>query len=95
MQRAIALVHPNKIGLSGEQVRLCSRHPKVHFGTIVEGTYGRRRGVGGGVHGRSSGLPGLLCTQSFVCYIEPSGSESNKIDSILIPIHTAADHRAF
>ena len=26
--------------LSGEQVRLCSGHPKVHFGTIVEGSWG-------------------------------------------------------
>ena len=40
--------------LSGEQVRLCSGHPKVHFGTIVEGSWGRG---GGGVHGRSTGLP--------------------------------------
>ena len=26
--------------LSGEQVRLCSGHPKVHIGTIVEGSWG-------------------------------------------------------
>ena len=26
--------------LSGEQVRLCLGHPKVHFGTIVEGSWG-------------------------------------------------------
>ena len=38
--------------LSGEQVRLCSGHPKVHFGTIVEGSWGGGRGV----HGRSPGL---------------------------------------
>ena len=31
--------------LSGEQVRLCLGHPKVHFGTIVEGSSG---GGGGG-----------------------------------------------
>ena len=31
--------------LSGEQARLCSGHPKVHFGTIVEGSGG---GGGGG-----------------------------------------------
>ena len=27
--------------LSWEQVRMCSGHPKVHFGTIVEGSWGR------------------------------------------------------
>ena len=43
--------------LSGEQVRLCSGHPKVHFGTIVEGSWGEGGGLGGGVHGRSPGLP--------------------------------------
>ena len=37
--------------LSGEQVILCSGHPKVYFGTIVEGSCGGW----GGVHGRSSG----------------------------------------
>ena len=42
--------------LSGEQVRLCSGHPKVHFGTIVEGSWGGGGG-GGGVLGGSSGLP--------------------------------------
>ena len=46
--------------LSGEQVRLCSGHPKVHFGTIVEGSWrgmgGGGGGGGGGVHGGSSGL---------------------------------------
>ena len=31
--------------LSGEQVRLCSGHPKVHFGTIVEGSWGDARWV--------------------------------------------------
>ena len=36
--------------LSGEQVKLCSGHPKVHFGTIVEGSW-----RGEGVHGGSSG----------------------------------------
>ena len=34
--------------LSGEQVRLCSGHPKVHFGTIVEGSWGTGGGGGGG-----------------------------------------------
>ena len=44
-------------------MRLCSRHPKVHFGTIMEGSWGEGRGgpgVGGGevgVLGRSSRLP--------------------------------------
>ena len=37
--------------LSGEQVKLCSGHPKVHFGTIVEGSWG-----GGG--GCTVGPPG-------------------------------------
>ena len=37
--------------LSEEQVRLCSGHPKVHFGTTVEGSWRGR-----GVHGESSGL---------------------------------------
>ena len=41
--------------LSGEQVRLCSGHPKVHFGTIVEGSGGR----GGGC---TVGPPGSLTT---------------------------------
>ena len=31
--------------LSGEQVRLCSGHPMVHFGTIVEGSLGGARWV--------------------------------------------------
>ena len=39
--------------LSGEQVRLCSGHPKVHFGTIVEGSWGGWRGC-------SVGPPGSL-----------------------------------
>ena len=34
-------------------MRLCLGHPKVHFGTIVEGSWG---GGGGGVLGGSSGL---------------------------------------
>ena len=33
--------------LSGEQVRLCPGHPKVHFGTILEGSWGES-GRGGG-----------------------------------------------
>ena len=36
--------------LSGEQVRLCSGHPKVRFGTIVEGSW-EEWGGGGGVGG--------------------------------------------
>ena len=36
--------------LSGEQVRLCSGHPKVHFGTIVEGSWGRVLGGSGLCH---------------------------------------------
>ena len=31
---------------------MCLGHPKVHFGTIVEGS---GRGEGGGVHGRPPG----------------------------------------
>ena len=43
--------------LSGEQVRLCPGHPKVHFGTIAEGSLGR----GGGGGGRCMvGPPGSL-----------------------------------
>ena len=38
---------------------MCSGHPKVHFGTIVEGSWGRR---GGRVLGGSSGLPHYLVT---------------------------------
>ena len=45
--------------LSGEQVRLCSGHPKVHFGTIVEGSGGWGQGVGGGC---IWGPPGSLTT---------------------------------
>ena len=45
--------------LSGEQVRLCSGHPKVHFGTIVEGSLG-----GGGGGGCTVGPPGSLTTIS-------------------------------
>ena len=33
-------------GLSGEQVRLCSGHPRKHFGIIVEGSW--EEGGGGG-----------------------------------------------
>ena len=29
-------------------MRLCSEHPKVHFGTIVEGSLGGWGGEGGG-----------------------------------------------
>ena len=45
--------------LSGEQVRLCSGHPKVHFWTIVQGGWGGGWG-GGRVHSRSSGLPDYM-----------------------------------
>ena len=51
-QRAITPVHPN--GCPGKQGRLCSGHPKVHFGTIAEGSW--EGGGGGGVHGGSSEL---------------------------------------
>ena len=44
--------------LSGEQVRLCSGHPKVHFGTIVVGSWGD--GGGGGVGGGEGALGDLL-----------------------------------
>ena len=37
--------------LSGEQVRLCSGHPKVHFGTKLEGSSGGGGGGGGGEGG--------------------------------------------
>ena len=40
--------------MSGEQVRLCSGHPKVRFGTIVEGSWSGRGE--GGMLGGSSGL---------------------------------------
>ena len=46
--------------LSGEQVRLCSGHPKVHFGTAVEVSWGGGGGGGGEVHSRSSELPDYL-----------------------------------
>ena len=42
--------------LSGEQVRLCSGHPKVNFGTLVVGSWGREGGVGGG----GGGAQGVL-----------------------------------
>ena len=35
---------------------MCSGHPIVHFGTIVEGSGEGGGGGGGGVHGRSSGV---------------------------------------
>ena len=35
------------MAVRGEQVRLCSGHPKVHFGTIVEGFWGGWLGGGG------------------------------------------------
>ena len=37
-------------------MRLCSGHPKAHSETIVESSWEG----GGGVHGRSSGLPDYL-----------------------------------
>ena len=48
-------------------MRLCSGHPKVHFGTIVEGSWGWEVGDGGrGGHGGGRGLhggpPGSLTT---------------------------------
>ena len=46
--------------LSGEQVRLCSGHPKVHFGTIVEGSWGWRGGGGGCTVGPPGSLTILL-----------------------------------
>ena len=49
--------------LSGKQVRLWLGHPKVHFGTIVEGSWGG--GGGGGMHGRSSGLSHYLFVVDF------------------------------
>ena len=42
--------------LSGEQVKLCFGHPKVYFGTIVEGSWGG----GGGGGGCTVGPPGSL-----------------------------------
>ena len=47
--------------------------PKVHFGTIVEGSWGGGGGGGGGLHGRSSGLPDYYSTviilPGFTCHI--------------------------
>ena len=48
--------------LSGGKVKLCSGHPKVHFGTIVEGSWG----VGGG-GGCTMGPPGSLTNVSALC----------------------------
>ena len=42
--------------LSGEQMRLCSRHLKVHFGATVGGFWGDGEGGGGVGHSGSSGL---------------------------------------
>ena len=50
--------------LSGEQVRLCSGHPKVHFGTIVEGSWRVGRGCTAGPTG--SLTIGLDATDSSV-----------------------------
>ena len=47
-------------------MRLCSGHPKVHFGTIVEGSWGGEGG--GGVLGRSPGLPDY----KIACWLWPA-----------------------
>ena len=53
--------------LSGQQKRLCSRHPKVHFGTIVEGFWkGREGAAGGGGGGGSTGGPTGSLTNSIL-----------------------------
>ena len=41
-------------------MRLCSGHPKVHFGTIVEGSWGGGGGGGGGGGECTVGPPGSL-----------------------------------
>ena len=58
--------------LSREQVRLCSGHPKVHFGTIVEGSCG---GGGGGGGWCTVGPPGSLtmCVCVCVCWLGERG----------------------
>ena len=62
-QRAMTPVHSQ--WLSGEQVRLCSGHPKVHFGTIVEGSLAGG-GEGGGCTGDPAGsLTISKCMSSF------------------------------
>ena len=55
--------------LFGEQVRLCSGDSKVHFGTIVEGSWGGGGG-GGGVRGVLGGSSGLPRYSSFKAYNE-------------------------
>ena len=59
-------------GHSLEQVRSSSGHPEVHFGTIVEGSWGEG---GGGMHGRSPGLPDY----------QGKGSEGQSGNTMLVP----------
>ena len=60
--------------LSREQVRLCSGHPKVHFGTIVEGSWGGGRGGGVGARWVLRALSLILCEcdlgLQYICVME-------------------------